>query len=117
MHRPPAGALSNSPVVWEVPHSAATWSEYALASERVALPPREDVATDVTSTLGCAVMTGAGAVIITLPVRSHQLAAMFGAGGVVVCQGKQRDVAMNTRRDTPNEFSLRAATHDKERRI
>ncbi len=85
MHRPPAGALSNSPVVWEVPHSAATWSEYALASERVVLPPREDVTTDVTSTLGCAVMTGAGAIIITQPVRSRQWVAMFGAGGVVLC--------------------------------
>jgi len=109
--------LSNFPAVREVPRSAAAWSEYALASERVVLPPREDVTTDVTSTIGCAVMTGAGAIIITLAVRSRQWVAMFGAGRVVVCQGKQRHVAMNTRKDTADEFSLRAATHDKESRF
>jgi len=60
-----------------VPRSAAAWSEYALASERVVLPPREDVTTDVTSTIGCAVMTGAGAIIITLAVRSRQWVAKW----------------------------------------
>ena len=74
--------------VWngqEVSHSAATWAEYALASERVVLPMPGDVATDVTSIIGCAVMTGAGAIINTLRVRSGQSIAVFGAGGIGLC--------------------------------
>jgi Zn-dependent alcohol dehydrogenase len=69
----------------EVLHSAATWAEYALASERVVLPMPEDVATDVTAIVGCAVMTGAGAIINTLQVRPGQSVAVFGAGGIGLC--------------------------------
>jgi len=68
-----------------VSHSAATWAEYALASERVVLPMPRDVATDVTSIIGCAVMTGAGAILNTLRVRSGQSVAIFGAGGIGLC--------------------------------
>lgn len=69
----------------EVSHSAATWAEYALASERVVLPMPNDLPTDVTSIVGCAVMTGAGAIINTLKVRSGQSVAIFGAGGIGLC--------------------------------
>jgi Zn-dependent alcohol dehydrogenase len=69
----------------EVSHSAATWAEYALASERVVLQMPKDIATDVTSIVGCAVMTGAGAIINTLQVRSGQSVAIFGAGGIGLC--------------------------------
>jgi Zn-dependent alcohol dehydrogenase len=69
----------------EVMHSAATWAEYALAQERVVLPLPKDVATDVTSIVGCAVMTGAGAILNTLQVRSGQSVAVFGAGGIGLC--------------------------------
>jgi Zn-dependent alcohol dehydrogenase len=69
----------------EVAHSAATWAEYALASERVVLPMPKDLPTDVTSIIGCAVMTGAGAIINTLKVRSGQSVAIFGAGGIGLC--------------------------------
>jgi len=69
----------------EVSHSAATWAEYALASERVVLAMPKDVATDVTSIIGCAVMTGAGAIINTLQVRSGQSVVIFGAGGIGLC--------------------------------
>ncbi len=69
----------------EVSHSAATWAEYALASERVVLPLPADVPTDVTAIVGCAVMTGAGAIINTLRVRSGQSVAIFGAGGIGLC--------------------------------
>jgi Zn-dependent alcohol dehydrogenase len=74
--------------VWkgqDVSHSAATWAEYALASERVVLPLPSDMPTDVTSIIGCAVMTGAGAIINTLKVRSGQSVAVFGAGGIGLC--------------------------------
>ena len=68
-----------------VSHSAATWAEYALASERVVVPMPKDVATDVTAVIGCAVMTGAGAIINTLQVKSGQSVAVFGAGGIGLC--------------------------------
>jgi len=69
----------------EVMHSAATWAEFALAQERVVLPLPHYVPMDVTSIIGCAVMTGAGAIINTLQVRSGQSVAVFGAGGIGLC--------------------------------
>ncbi len=69
----------------EVSHSAATWAEYALASERVVLPLPSDLPTDVTAIVGCAVMTGAGAIINTLGVRSGQSVVIVGAGGIGLC--------------------------------
>jgi Zn-dependent alcohol dehydrogenase len=44
-----------------------------------------DVPTDVTAIIGCAVMTGAGAIINTLQVRPGQSVAVFGAGGIGLC--------------------------------
>jgi Zn-dependent alcohol dehydrogenase len=69
----------------EVMHSAATWAEYALAQERMVVPMPNDLATDVTSIIGCAVMTGAGAILNALKVRSGQSVALFGAGGIGLC--------------------------------
>src|SRR3990170_1172485 len=66
---PVSHALNDRPqstVMWggkEVSASAATWAEYALASDRVVVPLPGDVPTDVTAIIGCAVMTGAGAII------------------------------------------------------
>lgn len=69
----------------EVSHCAATWAEYALASDRVVVPLPEDLPTDVTAIIGCAVMTGAGAIINTLQVRPGQSVAVFGVGGIGLC--------------------------------
>ena len=74
--------------IWKgknVMHSAATWAEYAIAQERVVLPMPKDLPTDVTSIVGCAVMTGAGAIINTLQTRPGQSVAVFGAGGIGLC--------------------------------
>jgi len=68
-----------------VMHSAATWAEYAIAQERVLVPMPKDLPTDVTSIIGCAVMTGAGAIVNTLQVRPGQSVAVFGAGGIGLC--------------------------------
>src|SRR4030095_10172292 len=70
----------------EVMHSAATWAEYALAQERVVLPMPKDIPTDVTAIIGCAVMTGAGAIINTLRVRPGASVAVFGSGGIGLCR-------------------------------
>ena len=69
----------------EVMHSAATWADYALAQERVVVPLPNDMPTDVTAIVGCAVMTGAGAIINTLQVRAGQSVVVFGAGGIGLC--------------------------------
>ena len=68
-----------------VMHSAATWAEYAIAQERVVLPLPKDLPTDVTSIVGCAVMTGAGAIVNTLQVRPGESVAVIGAGGIGLC--------------------------------
>lgn len=84
-------ALNDRPqsiVMWggkKVSASAATWAEYALASDRVVVPLPGDLPTDVTAIIGCAVMTGAGAIINTLQVRPGQSVAVFGAGGIGLC--------------------------------
>ena len=69
----------------EVMHSAATWAEFALAQERMVVPLPKEIATDVTSVIGCAVMTGAGAIVNALAVRSGQSVAVVGAGGIGLC--------------------------------
>ncbi len=69
----------------EVSHSAATWAEYAVAQERMVVPLPSDVPTDVTAVIGCAVMTGAGAIINALRVRPGESVAVFGAGGIGLC--------------------------------
>jgi Zn-dependent alcohol dehydrogenase len=69
----------------QVMHSAATWAEYALAQERLVVPLSRDLPTDVTAIVGCAVMTGAGAIINTLQVRPGQSVTIFGAGGIGLC--------------------------------
>lgn len=69
----------------EVWGSAATWAEYALASDRVVVPMPNEVPTDVTAVIGCAVMTGAGAILNTLRVRPGQSVAVLGVGGIGLC--------------------------------
>ena len=69
----------------QVSHSAATWAEYAVAQERMVVALPQDVPTDVTAVIGCAVMTGAGAIVNNLCVRPGQSVAVFGAGGIGLC--------------------------------
>ena len=47
--------------------------------------PDVDVAMDVTAIVGCAVMTGCGAVIHSAKVRPDDSVAVIGAGGVGLC--------------------------------
>jgi Zn-dependent alcohol dehydrogenase len=45
----------------------------------------KEVATDVTSIIGCAALTGCGVILNTLDVRVSESVAVFGAGGVGLC--------------------------------
>ena len=59
-----------------------TWADHTIADEQYVVKMAEDVPTDVTSIIGCAVMTGAGAVYHTAGVKEGQSVAIFGVGGV-----------------------------------
>src|SRR5918912_3896466 len=59
-----------------------TWSRDTVADEQMVVPLDNDVATDVTSIIGCAVMTGAGAALNAAQVRPGNSVAIIGAGGV-----------------------------------
>lgn len=70
----PAGAT--------VPAGCFTWADTTIADEQyiVKMPPNQKK--DVTAIIGCAVMTGAGAVYHTAAVKKGQSVAVFGVGGV-----------------------------------
>ena len=59
-----------------------TWAEHALLNEQMVVPLPDDVPTDVTAIIGCAVITGAGAALHTASVQPGQSVAVFGVGGV-----------------------------------
>jgi Zn-dependent alcohol dehydrogenase len=59
-----------------------TWADHTLADEQYVVKVDPNIRRDVTSIIGCAVMTGAGAVINTAAVKPGQSVAVFGVGGV-----------------------------------
>ena len=59
-----------------------TWSEHVVAVTERVVPIAPDVPTDVSCIVGCAVLTGAGAVLYTAGVRPGDSVAVFGVGGV-----------------------------------
>jgi len=69
----------------EIRASVATWAEHSLLHEQFVVKMPTGVAMDVTAVIGCAVMTGSGAVINTAKVQAGQSVAVFGCGGVGLC--------------------------------
>lgn len=61
---------------------AATMAEFAVLDEAGVIAIPGDVPFDVASVIGCAVVTGVGAVINTAQVRPGSSAAVIGCGGV-----------------------------------
>ena len=59
-----------------------TWGEDALVDAEYVVPIAKDHPTDVSCIVGCAVLTGAGAVLNTAKVRPSDSVAVFGVGGV-----------------------------------
>jgi Zn-dependent alcohol dehydrogenase len=59
-----------------------TWADNTIADDQFVVPLPDGVATDVTSIIGCAVMTGSGAVVHSARVRKGESVAVFGVGGV-----------------------------------
>lgn len=61
---------------------AYTWAEHVLTHEQLVLPLDPSVPIDVTAIIGCATVTGVGAVLGTAQVKAGQTVAVFGVGGV-----------------------------------
>ncbi len=62
-----------------------TWGEDVLISGDYVVPIPKDVPTDISCIVGCAVLTGAGAVLNTAKVRPGESVAVYGVGGVGLC--------------------------------
>ena len=59
-----------------------TWTEHTLVNADMVVKMSREYPTDVTSVIGCAVLTGAGAVLNTAQVKPGNSVAIFGVGGV-----------------------------------
>lgn len=59
-----------------------TWADHTIADQQYVVKVDPNIKTDVTAIIGCAVMTGAGAVINTAKVQTNESVAIFGVGGV-----------------------------------
>ena len=78
--RVPSGTTYHEQPVHEI--AVYTWSEYVLTVGEYVIAISKDDPTDVSSIVGCAVLTGAGAVLHTAGVRPEDSVAVFGVGGV-----------------------------------
>jgi Zn-dependent alcohol dehydrogenase len=65
-----------------VSQNVFTWADHTIADQQYVVKVDPGVKRDVTSIIGCAVMTGAGAVINSAGVKPGQSVAIFGVGGV-----------------------------------
>ena len=59
-----------------------TWADNTIADEQYVVSLPDDAPVDVTAIIGCAVMTGSGAVYHTAGVKKGESVAVFGVGGV-----------------------------------
>jgi len=59
-----------------------TWADVTIADEQYVVRTPGNHRKDVTAIIGCAVMTGAGAVYYTAGVKKGESVAIFGVGGV-----------------------------------
>ena len=59
-----------------------TWADNTIADEQYIVSMPEDIRTDVTAIIGCAIMTGSGAAYHTAGVKQGESVAVFGVGGV-----------------------------------
>ena len=77
----PSISYQEEPVHGEV----YTWADDVLVSGEFVVPISKDAPTDVSCIVGCAVLTGAGAVLNTAKVRPGESVAVYGVGGVGLC--------------------------------
>jgi len=102
-------------MAWE---GVFTWGTHTLVDEQFVVKVNSDIKRDVSAIIGCAVMTGAGAVLNTGNVQSDESVAVFGVGGVglsAIVAAKMREAKMIIGVDLDDqklEFAKRfGATH------
>ena len=78
---PPSGVTYRKQPV-HLSNEVHTWSEHVVTYGEHVVPIAPDAPTDVSCIVGCAVLTGAGAVLHTANVRPGESVAVFGVGGV-----------------------------------
>ena len=66
-------------------HNTFAWGTHALVDEQWVVKAPESTPPDLGAVIGCALMTGAGAVMNTAAVRPGQSVVVWGAGGVGLC--------------------------------
>ena len=74
-------------------HNVFTWADNTVADHQFVVKADDDIAKDVTAIVGCAIMTGAGAVLNTADVQEGESVAVFGVGGVglsAICGARMR---------------------------
>ena len=74
-------------------HAVFTWADNTITDHQFVVRADDDIARDVTAIVGCAVMTGAGAVLHTADVQEGESVAVFGVGGVglsAICGARMR---------------------------
>ena len=65
-----------------VSENVFTWADNTLADEQYVVKVDSSLKKDVTAIIGCAVITGAGAIVCTANVQEGESVAIFGVGGV-----------------------------------
>jgi Zn-dependent alcohol dehydrogenase len=78
--QPTGATYAGKPVIGD--GNVYTWSEDVLTFANHVVPISKDYATDVSCIVGCAVLTGAGAVMHTAQVHPGNSVAVYGVGGV-----------------------------------
>ena len=79
---PPVGASLQLADCKAFSKDVFTWADHTIADQQYVVKVNPDIARDVAAIIGCAVMTGAGAVINTVDVQPGESIAIFGVGGV-----------------------------------
>jgi S-(hydroxymethyl)glutathione dehydrogenase / alcohol dehydrogenase len=66
-------------------HNTFTWGTHAVVDEQWVVRAPEGTSLDLGAIIGCALMTGAGAVMNTAAAQPGESVAVWGAGGVGLC--------------------------------
>jgi S-(hydroxymethyl)glutathione dehydrogenase / alcohol dehydrogenase len=67
---------------WAVTRNVFTWGTHCVADEQYVVKAPKGLPADLVSIVGCAIMTGAGAVLNCAAVTAGKSAAVWGVGGV-----------------------------------
>ncbi|MHB8695717.1 MAG: zinc-binding dehydrogenase, partial [Solirubrobacteraceae bacterium] len=78
---PQASKVPLADGTWAGTHNVFTWGTHAIADEQYVVKAPPGTPHDVGSIIGCAVMTGAGAVLNRARVSEGDTVAIWGAGG------------------------------------